>query len=203
MLFTESHVPAVPTQQEHDSNWIKIDRSKAGKSGVLTSFQGVLKDRFSSFIGRARCDVGQLEDEIKHVVSLIKEAAETMLPHCPIKKVSRFKDKTLFQLCAKSKTAWEAWKDGRRPNEGPLYKAKCSTLKEVKKRIKLCSAMEERKRVQMWEHLFMMNAHSRFKLPQKRKKSQCIRLHVERKLISDSVQLLEAWTSHFEKLSQS
>ena len=73
----------------------------------------------------------------------------------------------------------------------------------MKKRIKLCSAMEERKRVQRWEHLFRMNAHSRFKLPQKRKNSQCTRLRVDGRLISDPVQLLEAWTSHFEELAQS
>ena len=193
----------VPTQQEHDSNWIKIDWSKAEKSGVLTSFQDVLKDRLSPSIGTARCDVGQLDDEIKNVASLIKEAAETMLPRSRVKKVNRFKDKTLFQLCAKSKTAWEVWRDGGRPNEGPLYKAKCFTRKEVKKRIKLCSAMEERKKVQRREHLFRMNAHSRFKLPQKREKSQCTRLRVEGRLISEPMQLLEAWTSHFEKLAQS
>ena len=90
-----------------------------------------------------------------------------------------------------------------RPNEGPLYEAKSSIRKEVKKRIKLCSAMEERKTVQRREHLFRMNAHSRSKLPQKRKKLQCTRAGVEGRLISDPVQLLEAWTSHFEKLAQS
>ena len=109
----------------------------------------------------------------------------------------------MSQLCAKSKIAWEAWKDGGRPNEGPLFEAKCSTRKEVKKRIKLCSAMEERKRVQRREHLFRMNAHSRFKLLQKRKNLQCTRLHVDGRLIPDPVQLLEAWTSHFEELAQS
>ena len=85
----------VATQQEHDSNWIRIDWSKAVKSGVLTSFQNVLKDRLSPFIGKARCNVEQLDDEIKHVASLIREAAVTMLPHFKVKNVSRFKDKTL------------------------------------------------------------------------------------------------------------
>ena len=78
----------VPTQQEHDSSWIRIDWSKAEKSGVLTSFQDALKDRLSSFISKARCDVEKLDDEIKHVASLIEEAAETMLPRCKVKKVS-------------------------------------------------------------------------------------------------------------------
>ena len=66
--------------------------------------------------------------------------------------------------------AWEEWKDGGRPCKGPLHEAKCSTRKEVRKHIKVCAAMKERKRVQRQEYLFRKNAHSRFKLPQKRKK---------------------------------
>ena len=92
---------------------------------------------------------------------------------------------------------------GKRPCEGPLYEAKCFTHKEVKRRIKICVAMEERKRVQRREHLFKTNAHSRFKLPQKRRKSQCTRLRMNGILISDPTELLAAWTSHFQKLAQS
>ena len=45
----------------------------------------------------------QLDDEIKHVASLIEEAAETTLPRCKVQKVSHFNfnDKTLSQLFAK------------------------------------------------------------------------------------------------------
>ena len=128
---------------------------------MLTLFQNILKDRLSPFIGKTHCCVEQIDDEIKHVASLIKEAAEMLLP--------RFKDKTLSQQCAKSKAAWEACKDGGRPCEGPIYVAKCPTHKEVKKCIKICAAMEERKRVQRHEYLFKINVHSRFKLPQKKK----------------------------------
>ena len=41
----------------------------------------------------------QLDDEIKHVASLIKDAAETILPFHKAKRANRFKDRTLSQLC--------------------------------------------------------------------------------------------------------
>ena len=40
---------------------------------------------------------------------------------------------------------------------GPLYEAKCSTRKEVRKDIKVCVPMKEKKRVQRHEYLFRMN----------------------------------------------
>ena len=125
----------VTTQPVQDHNWIRIDWTKAVKSGALTSFQETLKDRLKPFLGQTHSDVEQLDDEIKHVASLIKDAAGTILPLHKAKRANRFKDRTLSQLCAKSKVAWEAWKNGARPCEGPLYEAKCSTRKEVKKRI--------------------------------------------------------------------
>ena len=57
-------------------------------------FHEALRDSFSSFIGKQCCDVQQLDDEIKHVATLMKEAAEAFLPHYKYKKVSRFKDST-------------------------------------------------------------------------------------------------------------
>ena len=193
----------VATQQAQDQNWIRIDWAEAGKGAALALYQEALKDRLSPFIGKPCCDIEQLDDEIKHIAALIKEAAESLLPHCEAKKASRFKDSTLSKLCVTSKVAWEAWKDGGRPNVGPLHEAKCLACNEVRRRIKVCAAMKERKRVQRREYLFRKNANSRFKLPQKRKKSQCTRLRVGGKLISDPTQLLEAWTSHFQDLAQS
>ena len=193
----------IATQLSQDFNCINIDWSKAGKSEAITLFQKAVKDRFSPFIGKTCCDVEQLNDEIQHVASVLKDAAEAFLPHCKAPKATRFNDKTLSQLCAKSKLAWREWSDGGRPCEGPLYEAKCSARKELRKRIKMCEAMKERKRVQRREHLFRTNAPSRFKTPQGRKKSRCTRLRVDGNLISDPIELLEAWSTHFETLAQS
>ena len=159
----------VSTQQAQDLNWIRIDWAKAGEGAALMSYQEALKDRLSPFIGKPRCDVEQLDDEIKYIATLIKEAAESLLPHCEAKKASRFKDRTLSKLCTESKVAWAAWKDSGMPSEGLLYGAKCSARNKVRRRIKMCAAMEERKRFQRRESLFRKNANSRFRLPQKRK----------------------------------
>ena len=60
------------------------------------------------------------------------------------KEASPFKDRILFQLCAKSKEAREAWYREGIPSIGPLYDAKCNMQKEVQQRTKLCATMEER-----------------------------------------------------------
>ncbi len=88
------------------------------------------------------------------------------------------------------------------PSSGRLYETKCSTRSEVRKRTKCCAAMDERKRVQKQEHLFKTNAHHRFKLPQRRKKSRSSRLRVNGILVSEPSQLLGAWTAHFQKLGE-
>ena len=143
--------------------------------------------------------------EIKHVAWLIKDAAEKTLPHFKPRRIHRFKDRMLSRLCAKSKEAWRAWCEDGRPSDGPLYEAKCSLRNEVRRRIRLCSAIRERKKVQQRENLFKTNAHShcRFHTPQNRGKSRCTRLRVNGALLSDPTQLLEAWTNHFQNLAKS
>ena len=81
----------VSTQQAQDLNWIRIDWAKAEEGAALMSYQEALKDRLSPFIGKPRCDVEQLDDEIKYIATLIKEAAESLLPHCEAKKASRLR----------------------------------------------------------------------------------------------------------------
>ena len=54
----------VITQQEHNSNWITIiDWSEAVKSGAFRKL--ILKDWLSPFIGKAHCDVEQLDVVIR------------------------------------------------------------------------------------------------------------------------------------------
>ena len=208
VLNQSDHLPlsarfscTVCTQPAIDLSRIKIDWATAVKEGALDDFQNLLKDRLFPFVGRSRFDLAQVNNEIKHVAWLIKNAAESCLPHCHSKTFS-FKDKVLAQLSTKSKFVWDAWKDSGKPQDGPLYKAKCLARREVKKRVKFCAAMEERRKVQRCEHMFKSKSKYRFKLPQ-RKKNQSTCLRVNGKLITDSAQLLEAWTEHFQSLGQS
>lgn len=62
-------------------NWFRIDWVKARKGAALMLYQEILKDRLSPFIGKPCCDVEKLDDEIKHIAALIKDAAESLLPH--------------------------------------------------------------------------------------------------------------------------
>ena len=75
--------------------------------------------------------------------------------------------------------------------------------KQVRHRIKLCIAIEERKQIQRREHLFKSKSHLRFRIPPKREKSRCTRLRVGGALVSDQSQLLEVWTNHFQSLARS
>ena len=162
-----------------------------------------MKERLSPFIGLSCGSITQMECEIKHVAWLIKDAAEKTLPHFKPRRVHRFKDRMLSRLCAKSKEAWRAWCEDGRPSDGPLYEAKCSLRNEVRRRIRLCSAIRERKKVQQRENIFKTNAHCRFHTPQNRGKSRCTRLRVNGALLLDPTQLLEAWTNHFQNLAKS
>ena len=143
-LNTSDHLPIsvtisceVATQHPQDPNLIRINWSKAEKSGALRVYQDAVKERLSPFIGRSRGSITQVECEIKHVAWLIKNAAEKTLPHFKPRRIHRFKDRMLSRLCAKSKEAWRAWCEDGRPSDGPLYEAKCSLRNEVRRRIRV------------------------------------------------------------------
>ena len=124
------------------------------------------------------------------------------LPQLKPRKTNKYRDRTLSQLCVRSKEAWKAWNNGGRPETGPLYEAKSTLRRQVRQCVKFCAAMEERKRVRQQEALFRTNSHLRFSIPQKRK-SGCTRLRIDNTLVSDPSLLLKAWTHHFQELSKS
>ena len=193
----------IPTQFTSDPNWNRIDWTEAAKSQALQAFQKEVAIRLKPFTGQAQGNVDHIDNEIKHVAWLILDAAQKTLPQLKPKKTKRFKDRTLSQLCTKSKEAWNVWCTNGKPSNGPLYEVKCAMRREVRKRIKLCTAMEERRQIQKREHLFRKNSHLRFQRPRKRGKSRCTRLRVNDVLLSEPAQLLEAWSTHFRTLAES
>jgi hypothetical protein len=62
--------------------------------------------------------------------------------------------------------------------------------------------MEDRRRVRQ-ETRFRANSHLRFRIPQKRGKSNFTHLRVNGALVSDPSQLLKTWTQHFQSLAKS
>ena len=192
----------VPTQFAKDPNWIRIDWTKARKSGAILKFQSEVSNRLKPFTKRSRGNIEHIDKEISHVAWLITDAAHNTLPLVKPRKVNKFKDKTLSQLCARSKEAWRAWCSEGRPASGPLYNAKCMLRRQVRQRVKFCAATEERRRVYQQDSLFGANSHLRFRIPQKRSKSGCTRLQIDDALVSDPSLLLEAWAEHFQNLAK-
>ena len=107
-----------------------------------------------------------INDEIQLVSKHITDAAKRTLPCIKPRKQRFFKDSTLKQICDKSKGAWKAWVDADRPPDGPLYDSKNDWRCEVKKRVNLCAAMDERRHVRRRENLFRSGARNRFCAPQ-------------------------------------
>lgn len=70
------------------------------------------------------------------------------------KNLHFFKDSTLKHLCEHSKFVWHEWCDAGRPQSGPLYETKKDLRWEIKKRINLCAAVDERKRTIRRERMF-------------------------------------------------
>ena len=102
-LNSSDHLPlsitlscSIPTQFEKDSDWIRIDWTKAEKSGALLDFQKEVSNRLNIYIQRSRGDIEHIDKEITHVVWLIMDAAQKTLPQLKPKKPRRFKDKTLL-----------------------------------------------------------------------------------------------------------
>ena len=106
----------IPTQFAKDPNWINIDWARAEKSGAMLNFQKEVSDRLKPFTKRSRGNVDHIDREIGHVAWLITDAAHKTLPVLKSSKANRFRDRTLTQLCAKSKEAWGAWSGEGRPS---------------------------------------------------------------------------------------
>ena len=68
----------------------------------------------------------------------------------------------------KSREAWARWKDAGKPASGTLYEQKNKLQQEVRKRIKMCMASEERKRLQSFDMRFKNNQRDQFNLPKRR-----------------------------------
>ena len=138
------------------------------------------------------------------VAAHIKTAAMATLPTVQQdrgKKHSCYKDLTLKSLCDTSKSVWREWCSAGRPQSGPLFERKKELRNEIRKRIRLCAAIDERKRIRNRESLFKRKDARRFRPPYK-KKSRCSKLCVNGTVISAKNDLLNAWADHFSTLSK-
>ena len=190
-------------QQTQDSDHgIKIDWTKADMNGVCSMFQEAMRDRLSPFIGKFQSDVNQLNDEIQHVSSLIINAAETFLPHCKTIKTSRFRTILCHNFASRANLLGRNGMIAVDPMR-VLFMKKSVVLEMKLESVLRCVRQWKRGNEYNIANIYSRNKTARFMLPQKRKKPYCSRLRVNGHLISDSAELLEAWSAHFESLAQS
>jgi len=149
--------PCKPTEAP-ESGRIIINWSNVESSGALTPYQSEVNAIVTPFLGRIHADIESLNEEVETVANNIKTAAELTLPTVHSgrkgKKTHFFKDSTLKFLCERSKSAWKAWCDAGRPQSGPLFESKNGLRREVKKRVNLCAAVDERKCIRRREMMF-------------------------------------------------
>ena len=153
-------------------------------------------------IGNSYSCCEDLNKEITLVANAICSCAERLLPLCkgPAKKKHWYKDQTLSQLAIKKREAWDKWSSNGRPKEGFLYDAKIRTRAEFRKRLRVCAANSERKRIQHFDHQFKQRSSNQFKLPLRRKQ-QGTALHLNGEVVTDQHTLLKAWEEHFQEIS--
>jgi hypothetical protein len=153
-------------------------------------------------IGLSYSSAEEINDEITNISGKICSAALQSLPlrKCSVKKKKWYKDQTLSRLASAKKAAWDKWSANGRPKEGPLYDAKIKTRAEFRKRMRVCAANSERKRIQRFDDKFKQKSSSRFRIPST-KTRQSPSLRVNQEVATDPKTILAAWEDHFRAIS--
>ena len=150
-------------------------------------------------IGLSYSSAEEINDEITNISGKICSAA---LQSLPLRKssVKWYKDQTLSRLASAKKAAWDKWSANGRPKEGPLYDAKIKTRAEFRKRMRICAANSERKRIQRFDDKFKQKSSSWFRIPST-KTRQSPSLRVNQEVATDPKTILAAWEDHFRAIS--
>ena len=179
-------------------NWSKASKSKQ----LLHEYQMHVSSIVQPLIGHSYGCCEDIDKEISFVSDEICSAAERILPLCQtaVRKKEWQKDQTLSRLAAQKKAAWDKWSANGRPKEGTLYEAKIRTRADFRKRLRVCVANSERRRIQHFDKQFKQRSSNRFKLPSRRKQ-QGTALRVNQQVTTEQGTILKAWESHFQEIS--
>ena len=144
------------------------------------------------------------EEINKEITEKICSAALQSLPlhKNSVKEKKWYKDQTHSRLASAKKAAWDRWSANGRPKEGPLYDAKIKTRAEFRKRMRVCAANSERKRIHIFDNQFKQRSSSRFKIPST-KKRQSPSLRINQEVVTDPKTILAAWENHFRAIGSS
>ena len=107
-----------------------------------------------------------------------------------------YEDQMLSHLASLKKTAWDKWCANGCPKEGPLYEAKINTRADFR-RMRICEANSERKRIQHFEGRFRQTNLESQTLMQ----TKVSHFGINGEVVTDSHALLTAWKDHFQTLS--
>ena len=81
-----------------------------------------------------------------------------------------------------------------------MYDAKNKARAVFRKRMKVCAANSERKRIQHFDHQFKLRSSIRFKIPST-KQRPCLSLLKDQEVVTDPKTILGMWEDHFRALS--
>ena len=208
-LNTSDHLPITAVLQLAHSNVApqeqlshnKINWSKAIGSTSLQNYQKQVSAIITPLIGRSYSSHNEINEEIIYVSEKICCASAELLPsYKNSAKKKWYKDQTLSRLASLKKAAWDRWCGNGRPTEGPLYEAKISTRAEFRRRMRVCEANNERKRIQHLDGRFRQNSSNRFRIP-KSNTHRSLPLRINGEVVTDPHALLTAWKDHFQTLS--
>ena len=141
---------------------------------------------------------------IHFVTHLLQTTALQTLPKRGKPKAQRkwYKDWTLSLLAARKKEAWDRWSGDGRPSEGPLYEEKTRSRAEFRRKVNICVANEERRRIQHVDQRFKQKSSRRFQ-SKKAITRQGTTLRVDQLVTSDPNTILTEWERHFRGISAS
>ena len=185
----------------------KINWKRANLDGSIARYQQhVISDLLTH---HNSCDLSmaeksvQLDHEIQSSAEAIVQAAQHSLPFLrPRRQKKKYvNDASLHEMCRASKAAWVIWKNGGRPQSGPMYELMRQRKKDVRSYVRSCRAREERSRLQERDRLFRDCDSRRFFIP--RNNTSGRKLVVDDKVVSDEHELPNCWANHFMNLSSS
>lgn len=180
----------------------KVDWNKAIAYGKCATYQQHIAQALTSIAGTSYSSTNQVNEDIIYVSKSVRDAAISTLPLLkPAKKQKKwYSDETLSNLCKQKKEAWDNWKKAGSPNDGPFYERRNNLREEVRKRLKICRANEERKRIEKLDCKFRNKHPSRFRTFNLSHSG--VKVRVAGNTVSDKPAVLQAWCDHFESLAK-
>ena len=141
-----AHSNVIPQEQPAQN---KINWDKALKSTHLINYQKQVSAVVAPLIGHSYSSHNEINEELIYVSEKNRCTATELLPsHKSTAKKKWYNDQALSRLASLKKAAWDKWCENGRPKEGPLYEAKINTRAEFRRRMRVCEANSERKRIQ-------------------------------------------------------